>query len=229
MQEFDIKCHHLPGEPISREAKAVDTSSHMTQKFAPINNICEHVIGIHFYSGRIQEQLTAHHFCSVLNEDFRQCLIYDSNESKARLIGVEYIISEKLFKSLPDEETKYWHSHIHDVKSGVLTCPNMPLLLEKEVMKTIINTYGKTIHFWQIDKGHELPLGPPQLMMVSTQDNQIDWNLVKKSDEQYGSNIEERRQVRANIEANETDPRADAWDKTGIAAQFYVKEESFQQ
>lgn len=29
----------------------------------------------------------------------------------ARLIGVEYIISERLFRELPQDEKKYWHSH----------------------------------------------------------------------------------------------------------------------
>ena len=29
----------------------------------------------------------------------------------ARLIGVEYIISERLFKALPEEEKRFWHSH----------------------------------------------------------------------------------------------------------------------
>lgn len=29
----------------------------------------------------------------------------------ARLIGLEYIISERLFRELPEQEKKYWHSH----------------------------------------------------------------------------------------------------------------------
>lgn len=31
--------------------------------------------------------------------------------SGARLIGIEYIITERLFRELPEEEKKYWHSH----------------------------------------------------------------------------------------------------------------------
>jgi hypothetical protein len=31
-------------------------------------------------------------------------------------------------------------------------------------MKRIIGLYGKTWHFWEVDKGHELPLGRPRLM-----------------------------------------------------------------
>lgn len=32
-------------------------------------------------------QVRAHHFCSHVNEEMRQCLIYDSGEANARLIG----------------------------------------------------------------------------------------------------------------------------------------------
>lgn len=45
----------------------------------------------------------------------RQCIIYDSNKADARLIGIEYIISKDLFKQLPAEEKRYWHSHEYEV------------------------------------------------------------------------------------------------------------------
>lgn len=94
-----------------------------------------------------------------------QCVIYDSNQSNARLMGIEsdrkemkemdkektdklgtdhkrqrrelicfrhgfvlhicgcrYLISERLFGTLPEEEKKYWHSHQFEVSvSGVLS------------------------------------------------------------------------------------------------------------
>jgi hypothetical protein len=55
------------------------------------------------------------HIFSHLNEDVRQCVIYDSPDQHGRLIGVEYIISAKLFEQLPPEEKKYWHSHAYEV------------------------------------------------------------------------------------------------------------------
>ena len=45
----------------------------------------------------------------------RQCIIYDSDKPNARLIGIEYIISRRLFNSLPDEEKPMWHSHMYEV------------------------------------------------------------------------------------------------------------------
>lgn len=48
--------------------------------------------------------MEAHHYVTVLNEDVMQAVIYDGNTKNARLMGVEYIISERLFKTLPPEE-----------------------------------------------------------------------------------------------------------------------------
>lgn len=61
-------------------------------------------------------QVEAHHYCSHLNEEVRQCIIYDSADNNARLIGIEYIISRRLFEALPEEEKKLWHSHQYEVR-----------------------------------------------------------------------------------------------------------------
>ena len=103
-------------------------------------------IRICFILGDMTRQVVAHHYCSHINQDVRQCVIYDSDRPDARLIGVEYIISEDLFNALPAEEKKLWHSHVHEVKSGQLIAPGVPDIAEKEVMKELINTYGKTFH-----------------------------------------------------------------------------------
>ena len=60
--------------------------------------------------------MEAHHYCSCTNDEVRQCVIYDSADSNARLIGIEYIISRRLFESLPEEEKKLWHSHTYEVR-----------------------------------------------------------------------------------------------------------------
>ena len=65
-------------------------------------------------------QVEAHHYCSHISKDMRQCVIYDSNKLDARLIGIEYIISGELFQKLPEEEKKYWHSHEFEVRQELL-------------------------------------------------------------------------------------------------------------
>lgn len=59
----------------------------------------------------------------------------------------------------------------------ILPNPNVPNavweMAETEEMKEVIGLYGKTYHFWQVDKGDTLPLGKPELMMSFTKDEQV--------------------------------------------------------
>ena len=48
----------------------------------------------------------AYHFCIHLQHDLHQCIIFDSNQPGARLIGIEYIVSEERFRQLPDDEKR---------------------------------------------------------------------------------------------------------------------------
>lgn len=80
----------------------------------------------------------------------RQCLLYDSADANARLIGVEYMVSPKVFATLDEEEKKLWHSHVFEVKSGMLimpapnTVPNMVWeKAENTEMEQVIGWYGK--------------------------------------------------------------------------------------
>jgi hypothetical protein len=133
----------------------------------------------HFYAYDMTRQVEAHHYCGHQNEDMRQCLIYDSPDADARLIGLEYIVSENLFLGLPDEEKPLWHSHEYEVKSGVLFMPGVPGPIERQDLEKVAKTYGKVFHFWQVDRGDNLPLGLPQIMMALTRDGQLDEELLR--------------------------------------------------
>lgn len=124
-------------------------------------------------------QVEAHHFCAHQNEEFRQCLIYDRPDEDGRLIGLEYVVSEELFLTLPDDEKRFWHSHEYEVKSGVLFMPGLPGPVERQDLDKVAKTYGKVIHFWQVDRGDTLPLGIPQIMMSLTRDGQLHDNLAQ--------------------------------------------------
>jgi hypothetical protein len=49
---------------------------------------------------------------------------------------------------------------VHAVLLG-MQAPRVPVLAEDLEMKKLINTYGKTFHTWQVDRGDTLPLGTP--------------------------------------------------------------------
>jgi hypothetical protein len=204
----------IPGESSTIRTKILNFGSCMMENFTPLKSVCEHIIGFHSYSDDFSRFVPGYHFCMMLNEDIRQCMIFDSNSPNAKLIGIEYLISEKLFQTLPDEEKLYWHTQVHEIKTGLLTCPNVPEVAEKEIMKKLMNTYGKTIQFWQFDKD-SLPLGPPKMMMTTMSDKQIDWNVVKERDKINNVDTLAIAESRKDLKETKMDPMADAWFNQG--------------
>ena len=204
------------------ETTAPPKSSEPNADLAPITAIGAHVCGIHFYSGNMKRQLIAQHYCSHLSDDVLQCIVYDSEKKDARIIGIEYIVSAKIFESLPADEKKFWHSHNYEVKSGALTAPGAPEAAEKDLMKVLIGTYGKTWHTWQVDRGDKLPLGIPQLMMAFTKDGQLDPKIAAERDKLYSVSVAAKKAARADIADAKLDPGADAWQK-GNAVQLDLK------
>jgi hypothetical protein len=206
-----LKPKPLPGKEINMKEFLGTTESSSLQGFHPLNNICNHLYGAHVYNGDMARQNDAHHYCSHLNEDVRQCLVFDSSSKRARLIGVEYVISEKLFKSLPEEEKIYWHSHIWEVKSGMLVCPQLSDSTELEAMKDVITTYGKDIQTWHIDQD-ALPFGIPQIIMAPQADSQVHPDLFKLRDQLFPkAGYKQAREQRKDIVPPTRDPMADQW------------------
>lgn len=219
---FFVAASALAQSPSPAGTAAPAKSSEPSAGLAPISAIHAHVCGIHFYSGDMKRQIIAHHYCAHLTDEILQCVLYDSEKKDARLIGIEYIVSAKIFESLPPEEKKFWHSHNYEVKSGVLTAPGAPEAAEKDLMKVLIGTYGKTWHTWQVDRGDKLPLGIPQLMMAFTKDGQLDAKIAAERDKLYATSVAAKKAARADILDAKLDPGADAWQK-GAAVQLDLK------
>ncbi len=78
-------------------------------------------------------------------------------------------------------------------------------------METLVHTYGKTWHMWHTERGNELPLGVPQLMMGFTADGQLDPARVQERDKRFWISSEEKKQSRADIVAPTIDPEANGW------------------
>jgi hypothetical protein len=200
-----------PGADKSARTTTLEGGAAVMQRMPPIGAINAYLDGFHFYSGRMERQMEAHHYCAILNEEVIQCVLYDGNDQDAKLIGLEYIISERLFATLPPTEKGLWHSHVHEVKSGQLIAPGIPQTAERALMEKLVHTYGKTWHTWHTDSRDSLPVGVPQLMMGFTADGQIHSSLVAARDRRFGVNSQDKRADRAGIRAPAIDPAADAW------------------
>lgn len=201
----------LPGAPKTAETRALELGAQALQSQPPVQALNAYLDGFHFYNGHPQVQMEAHHYCAILNEEVIQCAIYDGNTAQARLMGVEYIISERLFAGLPAKEKSLWHSHAHEVKSGSLVAPGIPVAAENRLMTKLANTYGKTWHTWHTDQDKALPLGMPQLMMGFTADGQIDPAMLRQRDERLDIDSKKLRAARADIKPNPVQPGADSW------------------
>lgn len=208
-----------PGEDKKAGTVVLEAGAAVLQSKPPIDAFNAYLDGFHFYNGHPQAQMEAHHYCTILNDDMIQCVIYDGNVGDAKLMGVEYIVSDKVFKDLPEAEKPMWHSHVHEVKSGQLVAPGIPEMAEHALMKKLVHTYGKTIHTWHTDQDKRLPLGAPQLMMGFTRDGQADAAMVETRNQRLGIGGETKRSSREDIPAPAVLPGADAW-QSGNVIQF---------
>ena len=202
-----------PGDSETPMTRALDAGAAALQDKPPIDALNAYLDGFHFYNGRMDAQMEAHHYCAVLNDDLIQCVIFDGSVREAKIMGVEYIVSGELFAGLPAEEKALWHSHVHEVKSGTLVAPGLPGVAEHALMQKLVGTYGKTWHTWHTDQDLELPYGVPQLMMGFTADGQADPAMIAARDERLGIGSADRRRDREDIPAPPIDPGADAWQR----------------
>lgn len=141
-------------------------------------------------------QVEAHHYCSPAGNDVHQCVVFDGNTPGSKLLGVEYIISEKAYNDLPAEEKQYWHPHAYEILSGQLIAPDMPDLGDG-AFPGFIRSWGKTWHTWS-DPSTTIPTGTPLLMWSANGDGQIDPKLVDTRDAKFGiksADIRKRRGV----------------------------------
>ncbi len=202
-----------PGADKSAKSKVLEAGVDLLQDKGPLKKINAYLDGFHFYNGNINAQMEAHHYVSQINEDLYQAIMYDGNGEDAKIMGVEYIVSERLFKTLPEEEKKLWHSHHHEVKSGTLIAPGIPEVAEHELMEKLVSTYGKIIHTWHTDQNRNLPVGAPQVMMGFTKEGQLQPELLQARDKRFNVSSAEKKKNREDIPMPNVDPMANAWEK----------------
>jgi len=158
-----------------------------------------------------------------MSPSFIQCAIYVPGTNPARLAGVEYIISAAAFEQLPLEERQLWHSHQYEVTSGLLVEPGTPDGVDKEAMKILVNTYGKTFHTWNFaSRELDLPLGIPELVNGFTENGQLANHVIEKRDAFLGVNHTEVRERRRDIKALPVVDGADSW-RHGFVLELVVR------
>lgn len=176
-----------------------------TQMHRALRGFDAYLVGFSCSKDMPKKQLETHHFCKQVNDDVLQCVIFDGDTSEARLLGVEYIISERRFAGLPDEERARWHPHNFEILGGQLVAPGLPAAAEKALLKLLMNSYGKHWHLWDIGIHTSagvpvgLPLGAAHLMWSFNKDGQLDATLERKRNKRLEVSVEHKRREREDL------------------------------
>jgi hypothetical protein len=168
-------------------------------KGGPLSKPHFHVCGIHMAKNNKNLQFITQHYCGAhmkgKDADVFQCVLFDSTEQNARLIGVEYIITHETYLKLPDKEKKYWHPHTYEVLGGGLIAPGMKPEEELTFMEFVLTTWGKAWHTWpKLDEA--LPMGEPLLIWSLMADGQVDKELLATRDKRFNVDTKKLRETR---------------------------------
>lgn len=138
----------------------------------------------------------AHHYCSPVGDALHQCLIYDRRGANGKLIGIEYIVPDSVFRGFPAEEQKFWHPHSYEILAGQLIAPMMSPAEQDKMFEGLITSWGKTWHTWP-DPRTDFPMGDALLMWSATRDGMISEEMLAKRDQQFGVSTAEIRKRRS--------------------------------
>ena len=117
--------------------------------------------GVHLLKELPEHAQVAYHFCKEVNGDLNQCVLYDGTGPDARLIGVEYLVSDAVYQKMPLEEKAYWHDHKYEVDAGYLKSLTQTGDAEKKTLASVRTLWGKVYHTWA--SGTTYPRGPARL------------------------------------------------------------------
>ncbi|KAJ7676926.1 hypothetical protein DFH06DRAFT_1428837, partial [Mycena polygramma] len=181
----------------------------VVQDFPPVKQNCGHLNAFHVYASDSHRFVETDHYRSHLIEGVRQCILYDGPGPSARLIGVEYMVSPKVYETLSAEEQRLWHRLIFEVKRGKLFMPGSKVPWPAGAQWEASDT-GETE---DTDRGDALPLGQPELMMSPTQEGDFDFDCQKQAgerDTQFELDPPMERQARERLEAPASHSDADS-------------------
>lgn len=164
----------------------------------PLADIHLYLCAFHTAKKDAKFQVEAHHYCSEVRPGVHQCVIFDRPGKGARILGVEYIVSDEIYRRLPDSEKKYYHPHTYEILSGQLVAPGLATAEEDKLMGGLLTVWGKTWHTWP-NPGEDLPLGDPLLMWSIGGDGQLDPGLIEARDRKLGISTAQVRERRARV------------------------------
>lgn len=196
--------HAAPGDRKALDTKVREKGAEAVQDLSPVRALDHYLNGFHVMKDDTSLHMEAHHFCQGMNEEFTQCVIFDGNTDSSNIIGLEYIISERLFDTLAEDEKPSWHPHNYEILSGQLVMPGVPEIAERAALEKKLNSYGKTWHVWDTGHAghpaaHALPVGKPLLAWSYNRDGEAPVGLVEGRDQRMDLDTAKKRRERATL------------------------------
>ena len=169
----------------------------------PLSGFTVHLDGFHTMKDDPAHMLEAHHYCRQSSPDVMECVLFDGDGDRAHMTGVEYIVSEKVFETLPRAERAYWHPHNYEILSGQLVVPGVSIAAEKKALAGKMNSYGKTWHTWRAGASTRaadpVPMGKPDLAWSFNADGELPQALLDARDSHLRISTPERRASRSDL------------------------------
>jgi hypothetical protein len=198
-------------------------ADHEAKPASPLAGAHAHFCGIHMAKKDPKFQIVTQHYCTAHSQtghdDLFQCILFDKTGPGAKLLGVEYIVTDAVYRKLPDEEKKYWHAHTYEVLGGGLIAPGMPADDEMKFMKMILTTWGKAWHTWP-DPSTAVPIGEPLLIWSLMGDGQADERVVAARDKEFKCSTAKIRETRGKAFGLEVPNVSAPKDMSFIARQW---------
>jgi len=98
-----------------------------------------------------------HHYCKGISDKILQCLLFESTDTKAPLVAIEYFVAKDLTRKMPSIQWhRFFHDHAVEIATGRVQVLE-PADKAKEIAEAASKTDGVIYHLWQ--KGLEFPDG----------------------------------------------------------------------
>ncbi|MDB4972075.1 MAG: hypothetical protein JWN48_416 [Myxococcaceae bacterium] len=191
------------GKPKEEATRILETSSQTLQSFEPVRAIDTYLDGFNRLKDDAEHVMESHAFCRARNEEFTQCVLFDANTADANMVGIKYIVSERLYQSMPDEEKALWHPLNYEILSGQLVAAGLPDVAEHAFMEKKLNAYAKTWRTWDTSAANSktLPLGQAALGWSFNADGELPEPLRQERDKRMNIDSAAKRVARTDLAA----------------------------
>jgi len=128
------------------------------QNSTPADGFTIHVVAPHkMENGDVAAPF--HHYCKSVSPEVLQCLLFESTEQNALLVGIEYMVAKPVARAAVPVKTwnKFYHDHEVEIATGRVQVLDMPEDKAKEVAGAAAKTDGIIFHLWP--KGTKAPTG----------------------------------------------------------------------